>query len=307
MAEYRNAGMILVMVGLATYIGLRKLGYHEISFGKITTLLSWYEQTTFKGIFYVAFLDIILLGLSYWGAFLLKYDLPQPASTTAWYTHAFPVVLAVQFFALYACGLYRGVCGATNVADLVRIVLAVAAGGALSYVICQLSIPPEGNLAFFCIGTLLLIGLVACSRNINSILEYTKTVRLHDRRGGLIYGAGRSEQFLVQALSQETTLKIRPIGYLDENPLLQERRINDLPVLGSYKDLASILAAHPISTLIFSSDRIIDEQLRAAISFCKLHHILVLRAGLELEAVDSVSLPLPSSYWAETKHHKKVA
>ena len=307
MAQYRNAGMILAVVGLATYIGLRKLGYEEIAFLKAGTLLRWYEQLAFNRMFFLGFLDMILIGLSYWGAVVLKYDSTWTVATKAWHLAAFPVVLGIQFFAFYVCGLYRGVWRAANVADVMRIVLAVASGGALAQIICQLSIPPEGNLTFFCIDVLLLGSLVTCSRNIYSILEYTKALTFHHHRVGIIYGAGRNGQLLLRAFSQDPALRIRPIGFLDDDPSLQGRLINNIPVLGSCKDLASILEANPFTTLIISSDKIMDEQLKQVIRLCTQRHVPVLKAQLQLEAIDNVSFDLSSSTRAEAKTRHQAA
>ena len=43
LARYRNVGIILIVVGLATYIGIHKLGYEEVKFLRSGTLLRWYD------------------------------------------------------------------------------------------------------------------------------------------------------------------------------------------------------------------------------------------------------------------------
>ena len=76
LAHYRNAGIILIAIGLATYIGIRKLGYDEIAFLRTGTLLRWYESLTFNRRFFLGFIDMTLITAAYWGAFVLHYDLP---------------------------------------------------------------------------------------------------------------------------------------------------------------------------------------------------------------------------------------
>jgi UDP-GlcNAc:undecaprenyl-phosphate GlcNAc-1-phosphate transferase len=76
LAHHRNTGIILITVGLATYIGLRKLGYEEIAFLHTGTLLRWCESLTFSRLFFVGFIDMTLTTAAYWGAFVLQYDLP---------------------------------------------------------------------------------------------------------------------------------------------------------------------------------------------------------------------------------------
>ena len=53
LAHFRNAGIILLAIGLATYIGLRKLGYEEIALFRPVTLLRWYEFFTLNRAFFL--------------------------------------------------------------------------------------------------------------------------------------------------------------------------------------------------------------------------------------------------------------
>src|SRR5439155_10233007 len=96
LAHHRNTGIILLMVGLATYVGLRKLGYDEIAFLRTGTLLRWYESLTFNRLFFVGFIEMTLITAAYWGAFVLQSDLPWGTELKAWYIGTFPLVLIVQ-------------------------------------------------------------------------------------------------------------------------------------------------------------------------------------------------------------------
>jgi UDP-GlcNAc:undecaprenyl-phosphate GlcNAc-1-phosphate transferase len=61
LAQYRNSGVILLAVGLATYIGVQKLGYDEITFLRTGTLLRWYEEVRFNRLFFLGFDGGLLL------------------------------------------------------------------------------------------------------------------------------------------------------------------------------------------------------------------------------------------------------
>ena len=79
-AEYRNAGGILFAVGVATYIGIRKLNYEEVALWKIGTLLRWTEHIVFTRLSLLIMMDVMLVTAAYWSAFVLKYDgLAAPA------------------------------------------------------------------------------------------------------------------------------------------------------------------------------------------------------------------------------------
>jgi hypothetical protein len=72
LAHYRNTGIIVIAIGLATYIGLRKLGYEEIALFRSVTLLRWYESRTFNRRFFLGFVDMTLITVAYGGALVLK-------------------------------------------------------------------------------------------------------------------------------------------------------------------------------------------------------------------------------------------
>src|SRR5207247_8954674 len=125
LAQFRNAGIILVAVGLATYIGIRKLGYEEIIFLRNGDLLRWYEQLAFSRLFFLGFVDLILITAAYWLSFALKYEFPWDPEVKIWYRGAFPIVLLVQLGVFSVFGLYRGVCRVTGFGDFVVVLLVV--------------------------------------------------------------------------------------------------------------------------------------------------------------------------------------
>src|SRR5499426_1272302 len=160
LAQYRNAGIILIAIGLAMYIGIRKLGYDEIAFLRTGTLLRWYESLTFNRLFFVGFIDMTLTTAAYWGALVLHYDLPWRTELKAWYTGTFPLILVVQLAFLYALGLYRGVWRAAAICDLIRVVAAVPLAVTMSYIVAVVSLPPVETLRFFLLDALLLRALM---------------------------------------------------------------------------------------------------------------------------------------------------
>jgi hypothetical protein len=70
LAHYRNAGIIVLAICLAIYIGLRKLGYEEIALFRPVTLLRWYESFTFNRLFFLGLVDMTLITAAYGGAFV---------------------------------------------------------------------------------------------------------------------------------------------------------------------------------------------------------------------------------------------
>ena len=285
LAHHRNTGIILITVGLATYIGLRKLGYDEIACLRTNTLLRWYESLTFNRLFFVGFIDLTLTTAAYWGAFVLHYDLPWRPDLTTWYRGTFPLVLGVQLACLYVLGLYRGVWRAAAICDLIRIVAVVPIAVALSYIVAVVSLPPVEPLRFFLLDALLLSALMVGTRSTYRVLDYMQECAHVTGEATLIYGAGRGGQRILRELRRHPALGLCPIGFLDDDPRLQGRVVHGLPVLGSISGLRSILEGQPISCLIVSSSTIKRDHLGQAISICQQWRIPILQTHLNLEPI----------------------
>lgn len=283
LAQYRNAGIILISVGLATYLGIRKLGYEELSFLRTDTLLRWYEQLAFNRLFFLGFFDMLLIAIAFWGAFLLKYEWPWPGAVKEWYLSSFPLVLMMQLGVFAVCGLYRGVWRAAGIADLIPVAFAVGVGVSLAYTVVQLSIPPAGASAFFCIDLLLLGSLMVGSRSVYRVLDYIRHRERRSDAGVLIYGAGRGGQLVLRELLQNAELGLRPIGFIDDDPRLQQRRINQVPVLGSSSELSMILASQPVASVVIASKKICGDRLQNVLALCQERQIPVLHASVKLE------------------------
>jgi UDP-GlcNAc:undecaprenyl-phosphate GlcNAc-1-phosphate transferase len=287
-AHYRNAGIILVTVALATYIGIHKLGYEEATVIRPGTLLRWYESLAFDRRFFLGFLDIVIIAAAYWGAFVLKYDLETTSAQKQWYLETFPIVLFIQLAIFFAFKLYQGVWRAIGIGDLIHIGLATGTGAALSYIAAMISPPPaNGTLAFFSIYLLLLGVLVMASRSAFRILDRIGRTENSDYRKALIYGAGHRGQIIVRELSNNSDLRLQPVGFIDDDPKLTGRSVDRLPIVGANNDLVSLIARHQVAALIISSNTVNDTRLQLVMQLCQERKIAVLRCSLNIEPVEN--------------------
>ena len=292
-AQYRNAGIILVTVALATYVGIHKLGYEEATLVRPGTLLRWYESLVFDRRFFLGFLDIVIIAAAYWGAFALKYNLEWTAAEKQWYLGTFPIVLFIQLLIFFVFKLYQGVWRAIGIGDLIHIGLATSTGASLSYIAAMISPPPaSGTLAFFSNYLLLLGVIVMASRSAFRILNYIGRKENSGYRKALIYGAGHRGQIIVRELSNNSHLKLQPVGFIDDDPTLTGRSVDRLPIVGADNDLASLIARHQVAALIISSTTVDDTRLQLVMQLCRERKIAVLRCSLNIEPVEIERLGL---------------
>lgn len=283
LAQFRNAGILLIAAGLATYIGIHKLGYNEISFLRASTLLRWYDQIAFNRLFFLGFVDLVLISAAYGLSFVLKYEFYWGPEVKSWYLGVFPPMLLIQLGVFSVFGLYRSVWRTTDVGDLLRALFAVGTSVALSYTVVLLSVPPTGVLPFFCIDLLILAALICGSRCAYRILDYSNQRERAVGGGAIIYGAGRGGQLVLHEMLQNAERGLRPIGFVDDDPGLKQMLINRMPVLGSSSDLASIIESRPVTSVVISSTKIQGDRVQRVVSLCQEHEIPVLEARLKFE------------------------
>ena len=282
LSQYRNAGIILMVVGLATFIGVGKLGYKEMTLLRAETFLRWYERVAFNRLFFIGILDLVFISFAYWMTFVLKYDFIWSLNLKEWYAAVFPLVLLLQFAVFLGFGLYQGVWRATGVGDLIRISLAACTAASLSYAVVQLSTPPSGVMSFFIIDLLLLIVLVVTARGLYKVIDYSNWGERSSLHGVLIYGAGKNGQLVLRQLLQDEDFGLRPLGFLDDAPELQGRTVNRTPVLGTCDDLSAILKSHDIDRVVVASAKLLTKRLLSVAEVCHRSGIPIVQAEVRL-------------------------
>ena len=173
-AEYRNAGGILLAVGVATYIGIRKLNYEEVALWKIGSLLRWTEHIVFTRLSLLIIMDVMLVTTAYWSAFVLKYDGLAAPVVMQWHLIAFPCVLLIQMSVFFAGGLYRSLSRVMDIADLLHLSAAVATAVLLSHALSVVYEPPTNVRGFFGIDALLLLVIFLGGRSAYRILVHPR-------------------------------------------------------------------------------------------------------------------------------------
>jgi exopolysaccharide biosynthesis polyprenyl glycosylphosphotransferase len=71
-------------------------------------------------------------------------------------------------------------------------------------------------------------------------------------RGALIVGAGRVGHLVAKRLLERPSFGLRPVGFLDHDPLDLNGDTVDLPVLGASWDLERVIAEHDVKHVLFT-------------------------------------------------------
>jgi UDP-GlcNAc:undecaprenyl-phosphate GlcNAc-1-phosphate transferase len=303
----RDAALVIVALLVAGSVGVHRLGYDEFAFIRRGTVLRVYDTVVVHRSMFVVFVDLAIAAIAAYLALGLKLDmwsLHQTGTQFADMTVTFAPVTALVF---WFSGMYRGswrVASVTDLAHACGAAVAAATLGALAHYLLSATPQPPG---VFLIYGLISIVLVTASRGSYVVLLNSQQRASHQGAPALLYGAGRHGIAAAAELFDDPATGFRPIGFIDEHPTMQGRRVRGLPVLGTSRDLEKIVAQYQVRAVLLTMPQMDEQQLEETSNTCErlgiqLIRLRVLMDQLVDEGVQSPASPVP----AERPHEAAV-
>jgi UDP-GlcNAc:undecaprenyl-phosphate GlcNAc-1-phosphate transferase len=198
--------------------------------------------------------DFVLVTAAFAAAYLLRFEGIGTVNQRELFTDALPVILASRYAIFIVFGLYSSIWRYVGARDAMQIVAAVLLSEAVA--VGLLAISDETAFAtfsrsVFAIDALLCTVLIGASRFGARALARAlpRFAYRGERTRTLIVGAGRGGRSLARELHE--TPGEKAIGFIDDNPRLQRRRLQGVPVLGTAADIDRVLArAQPDTVLV---------------------------------------------------------
>ncbi len=194
---------------------------------------------------YLLLIDLVLLTASSLALYALRFEtlhLPAAELRNVWMFIAFavPARLAIYF----AFGVYRTLWRYASVAELELVVLAGVAGSIVAFVLGAGVLPWAGlvssrvPLSILFNNGILSVVLLAAPRLLIRMGGWHSIRDRMDmaRRSVLIAGAGAAGQMILKEMLGNPQLGLRPVGFVDDDPLKRGLRIGNLPILGTLAD-----------------------------------------------------------------------
>jgi UDP-GlcNAc:undecaprenyl-phosphate/decaprenyl-phosphate GlcNAc-1-phosphate transferase len=270
---------------VATAIGIARLGYFDAAVSRIGSAFEQVDRPKFDRSFFFGFADLLLIAGAYWGAYALIVGPDAAPSVVQWHFNMFPFVALLQLCLFWFSGLYRGLWRAIGIDDLLRVAIAVSAGGALSFSFVVVNQPPDGTGSLFVVHTLTLGWLMSGLRSAYRLVDYSRFQSVIRSHPVLVYGAGLGGRLLLRELRQNAAYGFHVVGFIDDDRRLRGQLISGLPVLGSLPELPSLLCLKQIHTLLISSESITGRPLQQALAACQSHGARVFRAKYFFESL----------------------
>src|SRR5687768_3547653 len=283
------AGFTILLTLIGVYLaGVKVYDESEAEMAlKEKPLYTFLVDVSYKRRIFEVLLDVVLVILSYWIAYAVKF----PPNSPAWnlFIRTLPVLVFMKMSVFLVMGVYRGLWRYTGMSDMVVFAKAVAVSSVASVLMVLFVFRFEGySRTVFAIDAVLMFLLLAGSRMAFRLFrQVLPAVRQQDGRRVLIYGAGDGGELLLRELRNNRDLNLSPVGFLDDDPAKNGKVIHGLRVFGGNGDLASVCAQHDVHEVVISSLKMTDERIQEVMRSCTERHIAVKRMRITIEELNS--------------------
>ena len=205
-------------------------------------------------------------------AFALRFEGDIPPEYEQIMLDHVPAVLLIFGAGLWVFGIQRGLWRYVGLHDLGKILLASLSSAAVFYGVIHLI----GGITQYPRSVIILTGLLnglylaGIRLAVRGFREWIQVVGPRARRV-LIVGAGHAGELLVRDMLADANYDCRPVGFVDDDPIKQRKRIHGIPVVGTIADTkkaADRLDAQEIIVAIPSSSTAVKQKILAASEGC---------------------------------------
>jgi UDP-GlcNAc:undecaprenyl-phosphate GlcNAc-1-phosphate transferase len=281
-----NYALFLTTIGIASYIGVRKLGYSDIQILRNGKLLPLFDAPVVNIRILRFFVDMGFIVLSYYLAFLLRFEGALDPTIKEYCLETIPLILSVKMGIFYLSGLYKGAWRYTSVNEVIKMLKAVMLS-CLASALFLWAIPGLGvvSLSVLFIDFNLLFFFVTGARSSFRVLEQLHVSNNHHGKKVLIFGVDKESIQALREFINNPRLDLSPVGFIDEDERNKGKEINGYPILGTLDSLENIIRNHSISEVIITRDNISGAKFDRLCQICNDHQISLRRFQTRLEEI----------------------
>ena len=283
------AGFTIVLTLIGVYLAGVKVYDKTDEAIKDKPLYVFLVDLSYKRRMFEVLLDVVLVILSYWCAYAIKFG--PFSNSPAWqlFLRTLPVLVFVKMSVFLVMGVYRGLWRYTSVGDLIVFLKAVVLSSVGSLMVVLFAFRFEGfsRTAFAIDGVLMFMFLAGSRLAFRLFRQMLPANGAHDGRRVLIYGAGDGGELLLRELRNNSEHHLSPVGFLDDDPAKSGKVIHGLRVFGGNGDLSQVCLQQHVDEVVISSLKMTDERIEEVIRCCSEQQITVKRMRITIEELNS--------------------
>jgi UDP-GlcNAc:undecaprenyl-phosphate GlcNAc-1-phosphate transferase len=244
-------------------------------------------ELTYKRQLAMVILDFGLVAFSYYLCYRLRFDSGDFRYYFPVFLRSLPAVIGCKLMALYAMGVYRGIWSDMGAADVFAFLKASTAASLLSVAaVTFLYRFRDFSKGIFLIDWLLTTAFLLGTRGFFRL--FGDTVKRRTLRGErvMIYGAGRGGELLMRELLNNPRLRMRPVAFIDDDPLKCGKKLQGYPIIGPVGQLEEQLERWEIGGILISIRQTEAQRLQTIKSLCRAHRLFVKQFTICLDPLD---------------------
>ncbi|HEV2762999.1 MAG TPA: hypothetical protein VGV38_08395 [Pyrinomonadaceae bacterium] len=280
-------GFTVVLVLLGVYLaGVKVYDEDEVRAARDKPLVSFLVDLSYKRRVFEVFLDVALIGLSYYISYLLLFGAVDTSDEQYYFILTLPVLVFVKMAAFLVVGVYRGIWRYVSVDNLVTYAKAVALGSVGSVLALLFAFRFEGySRAVFVMDGLILLMLLAGSRIAFRLFRKVLPAGAGAGRRVLIYGAGDGGELLLREILNNPELRLTPVGFVDDDAFKKGKVIHGLRVYGGNGNLRSVCHERKAEQVLISSSKFTDERVREILRVCEETGVTLKRMRIQIDTL----------------------
>jgi UDP-GlcNAc:undecaprenyl-phosphate GlcNAc-1-phosphate transferase len=304
-----TSSLILVVVGGAIFLGIRQLRYTEMAVLKNGILLPLYDREFLNRETFQGFLDIFFIIVSFFAARQLAEWRSLDDLLTREFIVDTALVCLTQFTVLLLSGVYKRSFRYMGLREAVRTTKGVAqAVLATGFLFAFVVTPPlNETIRTMVFDFYILLSCVVGSRISFRVLEHLSQPASKEGKQVVLYGAGMTGRLILDKIRSGKLPGLNPVGFLDDDPYLEGKKIHGFTVFGSHWKLQGLLRRMNIDEVLLVNDRIKPEILRRLEDVTRSHGMRLRKLSLTLEEMKPAECIPPGAPLPRIEHAATVA
>ena len=244
-------------------------------------------ELTYKRQILQVLFDLGLIAFAYYLSYRLRFSGADFSYYFKVFLNSLPTVIACKFIAFFSMGIYRGLWGSMGSSDIVVFVKASSLATILSVAAVTFIYRfVDFSKGIFVIDWLLTNAFLLGTRgSFRYFIDTLKRKRLGGEKA-LIYGAGQGGELLLRELLNNEKLKIKPIGFIDDDNLKTGKRLQGFPILGTFDDLDRLARKYGVGNLLISFDKRRPKKINKIKVFCRENNMVLKQFHISLSEID---------------------
>jgi len=217
-------------------------------------------------------IDTSAIALSFFGAFLLRFDFNIPSEFLSLLISWLPVFIGIQLIFFNISGFYNVIWRFTSVWEMLNIIKSVTISSLTGIVFLGLiqgwaGYPRSVILIFYILNVLTICSSRIAVRLYFSHFHHSSAVRNIHKKRIILIGAGKTGEKIIREIIGTPSSPFTVMGFVDDDISIQGASLHGFKVLGTVKDLPNITIKY--DEILITAPSATGDQMRKIVKVSK--------------------------------------